>query len=63
MPLLAWDILGRLHTVEMAGLLNEAEVMHATDMPLNGHGLEATFQIDSFVDVFCLNAISRSSNG
>ena len=47
----------------MAGLLNEAEVMHATDMSLNGHGLEATFQIDSFVDVFCLNAISRSSNG
>ena len=41
--------LGRLHTLEMAWLFNEAEVMHASDMPLNGHGLEVTFQIDSFV--------------
>ena len=44
--------LGHSHIIEMAGLLNDAEVMHAPDMPLNGHGLEVAFHMDSFVNLF-----------
>ena len=44
--------LGHSHIIEMAGLLNEEEDLHAPDMPLNGHGLEVTFYIDSFVNLF-----------